>query len=81
MRAIADVAQVIVHDINNLLAVIGNGLGLLECQSDTAYLVSKMQRAITRAALLSRQLLDAARPCPESIGGSVAPLPSARARR
>jgi signal transduction histidine kinase len=31
-----------------------------------------MQHAITRGALLSRQLLDAARPCPESIGGFVA---------
>ena len=31
-----------------------------------------MQDAITRGALLSRQLLDTARPCPESIGGFVA---------
>ena len=68
-RAIGDVAQFVVHDINNLLAVIGSGLRLLECQSDAAYrkaIVSKMQHAITRGALLSRQLLDAARPCPES---------------
>ena len=67
-RAIGDVAQFVVHDINNLLAVIGSGLRLLECQSDAAYrkaIVSKMQHAITRGALLSRQLLDAARPCPE----------------
>ena len=74
-RAIGDVAQFVVHDINNLLAVIGSGLRLLECQSDAAYrkaIVSKMQHAITRGALLSRQLLDAARPCPESIGGFVA---------
>lgn len=59
-------------------------LRLLKCQSDAAYrkaIVGKMQEAITRGALLSRQLLDAARPCPKSIGGSVAPLPSARARR
>ena len=65
-------------------AVIGSGLRLLECQSDAAYrkaIVGKMQEAITRGALVSRQVLDAARPCPESIGGSVAPLPSARARR
>ena len=83
-RAIAEVAQFVVHDINNLLAVIGSGLRLLECQSDAAYrkaIVGKMQEAITRGALLSRQLLDAARPCPKSIGGFVAPLPSARARR
>jgi signal transduction histidine kinase len=74
-RAIGDVAQFVVHDINNLLAVIGSGLRLLECQSDAAYrkaIISKMKHAITRGALLSRQLLDAARPCPESIGGFVA---------
>jgi signal transduction histidine kinase len=72
-RAIGDVVQFGVHDINNLLAVIASGLRLLECQSDAAYrkaIVSKMQHAITRGALLSRQLLDAARP--ESIGGFVA---------
>ena len=73
--AIADVAQFVVHDINNLLAVIGSGLRLLECQGDAAYrkaIVGKMQEAISRGALLSRQLLDAARPCPKSIGGVVA---------
>jgi len=37
VRAIADVAQFVVHDINNLLAVIGSGLRLLECQGDAAY--------------------------------------------
>ena len=37
MRAIADVAQFIVLDINNLLAVIGGGLRLLECQDDAEY--------------------------------------------
>ena len=74
-RSIWDVAQFVVHDINNLLAVIGSGLRLLECQSDAAYrkaIISKMQHAITRGAVLSRQLLDAARPRPESIGGFVA---------
>jgi signal transduction histidine kinase len=74
-RAIADVAQFVVHDINNLLAVIGSGLRLLECQSDAAYrkaIVDKMQEAITRGALLSRQLLDATRPRPKSIDGFVA---------
>jgi hypothetical protein len=30
------VAQFVVHAINNLLAVIGSGLRLLECQSDAA---------------------------------------------
>jgi len=74
-RAIGDVAQFVIHDINNLLAVIGGGLRLLECQSDAAYrkaIISKMLHAITRGSLLSRQLLDAARPWPESIGGFVA---------
>ena len=74
VRAIADVA-LFVHDINNLLAVIGSGLRLLESQSDAAYrkaIVGKMQEAITRGAFLSRQLLDAARPGPRSIGGFVA---------
>ena len=73
--AIGDVAQLVVHDINNLLAVIGSGLQLLECQSDAAYrkaIVGKMQEAITRGAMLSRQLLDAARPRPKSIDGFVA---------
>jgi hypothetical protein len=36
-RAIAEVAQFVVHDINNVLAVIGSGLRPLECQSDAAY--------------------------------------------
>jgi signal transduction histidine kinase len=74
-RAIGDVAQFVVHAINNLLAVIGGGLRLLECQSDAAYrkaIISRMQHAITRVALLRRQLLDVARPYPESIGGVVA---------
>jgi signal transduction histidine kinase len=74
-RAIGDAAQLVVHDINNLLAVIGSGLQLLECQSDAAYrkaIVGKMQEAITRGAMLSQQLLDAARPRPKSIDGFVA---------
>ena len=55
--------------------MIGSDLRLLECQSDAAYrkaIVDKMQEAITRGALLSRQLLDAARPRPKSIDGFVA---------
>jgi signal transduction histidine kinase len=75
VSAIADPAQFIVHDINNVLAVIGSGLRLLECQSDAECrkaIVGKMQEAITRGALLSRQLLDAARPCPKAIDGCVA---------
>jgi hypothetical protein len=34
-RAIEDVAQLVVHDINNFLAVIGSGLQLLEGRSDS----------------------------------------------
>ena len=73
VSAIADVAQFVVHDINNLLAVIGSALRLLECQGDAAYrkaIDGKMQETITRGAWLSRQLLDAARP--KSIDGFVA---------
>ena len=75
VRAIPHVAQFVVHDINNLFAVIDSGLRLLECQSDAAYrkaIVSKMRHAITRGALLSRQLLGAVRPRPTSIDGFVA---------
>jgi signal transduction histidine kinase len=75
MNAIEDVAHFVVHDINNLLAVIDSGLRLLEFQSDAAHrkaIVGKMQEAVARGALLSRQLLDAARPCPKSIDGFVA---------
>jgi signal transduction histidine kinase len=74
-RAIGDVAQFVVHDINNLLAVIGSGLRLLDRQGDAAYreaIISKMQHAIARGLSLSRQLLDTARPYPESIGRFVA---------
>ena len=74
-RAIEDVAQLVMHDINNLLAVIGSGLRLLEGQSDSAdrkVIVGKMQQAIARGALLSREFLEAGRPCPDFMGGFVA---------
>jgi signal transduction histidine kinase len=73
-KAIADIAQLVAHDINNLLAVIDGSLWLLERQNDAAHrkaIIGKMQEAITRGALLSRQLLDAARPGPKSIDGLV----------
>jgi signal transduction histidine kinase len=69
-----DVAQSAVHDIKNLLAVIGGGLRLLESQSDAACrkaIVGKMQEAITRGSLLSNQLLNTSRPCCKSIDGFV----------
>jgi signal transduction histidine kinase len=75
VRVTADAAQFIVHDINNLFAVISSGLRLLEHESDAEQrkaIVGKMQEAITRGALLSRQLLDAARPRAQSIDGFVA---------
>ncbi|MBR0823596.1 sensor histidine kinase [Bradyrhizobium liaoningense] len=74
VSAIADVAPFVVCDINNNLAVIGSGRRLLECQDDAAYgkaIVGKMQEAITRAALLARQVLDAARPGSKSIDGLI----------
>ncbi|MBR0821099.1 GHKL domain-containing protein [Bradyrhizobium liaoningense] len=74
-RSTGDVAQFVVHDIINLLAVIGGGLRLLECKSDASYrraIVGKMQEAITRGVSLSRQLLDTARPCRNPIDGFVA---------
>jgi signal transduction histidine kinase len=67
-----DVAQFVVHDINNLFAVISSGLRLLECRDDAAYrkvIIGKMQEAITRGASLSRELLDMARPRPNTIDG------------
>ena len=74
-RAIEDVAQLVVHDIINFLIVIGSGLRLLEGHSNSAdrkVIVVKMQHAISRDPLFSRQLLDATRPRPKSIDGFVA---------
>jgi signal transduction histidine kinase len=73
--AIEDVAQFVIRDINNLLAVIGSGLRLLEGQSDSAdreVMVGKMQQAIARGALLSWEFLEAAWACPDFMGGFVA---------
>lgn len=73
-RSIGDVDQYVVHDINNLFAVIASGLRLLECQHDPVYrkaVVGKMEEAIVRGALLSRQLLETARPRDYSIDGVV----------
>ncbi|MEY9161568.1 sensor histidine kinase [Bradyrhizobium japonicum] len=66
-RTISDVAQ-FVHDINNLLAAIGSGLRQLACQSDDASrkaIVDKMEEAITRGVVLSRQFLNAQRSPPK----------------
>ncbi|WOH80978.1 ATP-binding protein [Bradyrhizobium sp. BEA-2-5] len=74
VKALADMAQLVTHDINNLLAVIDGSLWLLERQNDAARrkaIIGRMQEAIARGALLNRQLLDAARPGPNSIDGPV----------
>jgi signal transduction histidine kinase len=74
-RPTEEIAECVVHDIKNLLAVIGSGLRLLACQEDAAHrkaIVVKMEEAVTRGAVLSRRLLDAARPCREPLDGFVA---------
>jgi hypothetical protein len=53
VRAIADVAQFIVLDINNLLAVIGGGLWLLERQDDADY-----RKELDEMESLVRSFLD-----------------------
>lgn len=75
VHAMGEPARFIVHDINNVLTVVASGLRLLERQSDAEYrraIVTKLQDAITRGAMLSRQLLDTARHRRNSIDGSVA---------
>jgi signal transduction histidine kinase len=57
-----ETAKVFVHDINNLLSVIGGGLNLLERQCNLATqdaILVCMREAIARGAALSRSLLDA----------------------
>lgn len=71
---IVESAQFIVHDINNLLAVISSGLRLLECQDDAEdrkAIVGKLQETITRGAIQTRRLLDDARPQAKPIDGYV----------
>ncbi|NLS07593.1 ATP-binding protein [Rhizobium sp. P32RR-XVIII] len=70
LQEIDEVAKVFVHDINNVLSVIGGGLRLLECQGDAVareVIFERMYRAVERGARLSRSLLDAGRhPCPSA---------------
>jgi signal transduction histidine kinase len=64
LQAIDEIAKVFVHDINNLLSVIGGGLRLLERQGDAEAreaIFERMRQAIARGAGLSRSLLDAGR--------------------
>lgn len=74
VSGIADVAQLLVHNINNLRAVIDTGLRLVECQTDAARrkaILDEMLQVIARGALSIRQLLDAEQPYPKSIDGFV----------
>ncbi|WP_377830997.1 ATP-binding protein (plasmid) [Bradyrhizobium lupini] len=69
-----DVAQSAVHDIKNLLAVIGSGLRLLQTRDDAAcrkVIVGKMQEAITRGSTLTNQLLNTPLPCLKPVDGFV----------
>jgi hypothetical protein len=59
-RALEYVAQVVVHDINNFLAVIGGGLRLLEGQSDSCG--SKGHSCEDVAGNLGRALAESAAP-------------------
>lgn len=64
LQEIDEVAKVFVHDINNVLSVIGGGLRLLECQGDAVareVIFERMYRAVERGVRLSRSLLDAGR--------------------
>ncbi|MFC7397255.1 ATP-binding protein [Chelatococcus sp. GCM10030263] len=74
-RAMAELAEFVVHEINNVFAVIASGLRLLECQNDAAYrkaILGNMQEAVRRGSVLSQQFLEASRPRPKSIDGFVA---------
>jgi PAS domain S-box-containing protein len=67
MEAIGKLTGGIAHDFNNLLAVIVSGLDLLAMQSPqagTARVLDSMQRAASRGASLTQQLLAFARKQP-----------------
>lgn len=57
-----ELAKVFIHDINNVLSIIGGGLRLLERQGDAVAretIFKRMRQAIERGAALSRNLLNA----------------------
>jgi signal transduction histidine kinase len=63
-QAMDETAKIFVHDINNVLSVIGGGLRLLERQGDPETrlaIFERMHRAVDRGARLSRSLLDGGR--------------------
>lgn len=62
LQAIDEITKVFVHDINNVLSVIGGGLRLLERLGDCearGVIFERMHRAIDRGTRLSRSLLNA----------------------
>jgi signal transduction histidine kinase len=62
LEAIDEITKVFVHDINNVLSVIGGGLRQLERLGDweaREVIFERMHRAIDRGTRLSRSLLDA----------------------
>jgi PAS domain S-box-containing protein len=67
MEAIGQLTGGVAHDFNNLLAVISSGLDLLSVQTADQRLkgtIDGMQRAISRGATLTQQLLSFARKQP-----------------
>ena len=71
IESVDEITNVVVHDINNLLAVIDGGLRLLGRQGDNEArdaILGRLHHAIARGAVLSRRLLDA-RPSLRAAGG------------
>lgn len=63
-RPYIDAERVYIHDINNILSVIGGGLRLLERQHDPdarETIIERMHRAVERGTRLSRCLIDKGR--------------------
>jgi signal transduction histidine kinase len=77
LETVSGITRAVVHDINNLLAVIDSGLRLLSRQDNAERreaILGKMHEAIGRGALLSRRILDSTRPRATSVGVSAASL-------
>ncbi|CAN7749382.1 sensor histidine kinase [Rhizobium sp. LjRoot258] len=68
-----ETTKCVVHDMNNLLAVIDGGLRLLERQSDADVrkaIFSRLRGAVDRGAILTRRLLDRESPARSSYAGT-----------
>jgi signal transduction histidine kinase len=77
LETVSEITRAVVHDINNLLAVIDSGLRLLSRQDDAERreaILGKMHEAIGRGALLSRRILDSTQPHTTPVGVSAASL-------